>query len=651
VNGARAVVAGCVWLATVLPSFAADRVSSGEFVVEPATLIAAGFEWYVEGDDNRNASVSVSFRRRGDVSWREALALFRLQREKVVTPAFTYVSPNMFAGSVFDLEPGTEYEFRLTLSDPNGVSGQATRNVVLRTRPEPQAATGGRILHVYPRGYEGPVQEPAFRGLKEAYFSGSIGGDWFNAYPPRVQPGDVILVHAGIYKDDRYRYGHELVSGFKECCDTTWDGTYYLTVKGTPEKPIVIRAAGDGDVVFDGDGNHVLFNVMAGDYTFFEGLTFRNTAIAIQAGQKKIAGARGIVVKRSRFEAVGVAIHTDYEGSRDFYIADNVMLGRHDPSVLTGFATRGIWQQVPPEKALALSQYAVKVYGPGHVIAFNRVRDFHDGIDHATYGLPDGYPKPVRDRMPVSIDIYNNDISNVHDDCVEADGAMHNIRVLRNRCVNAGAVGFSMQPVLGGPAYFIRNVHYHAPAGGAVKFSMNPAGALFYHNTFVTGIRGGAVSNVHFRNNIVVAESPDEAALALNTFTGYSSSDYNAFLAGGRAKAAFSWRAPQAVPAEYDAERPIRSFSTLADFSRETGQDAHSVPVEYDVFQSLRPADPAAPTRVYDPASVDVRLKPDAAVIDRGVALPNVNDGFSGRGPDLGALEVGQPTPHYGPRP
>jgi hypothetical protein len=33
-----------------------------------------------------------------------------------------------------------------------------------------------------------------------------------------------------------------------------FDGTYYLTQSGTPERPIAIKAAGDGEVVFDGDG-------------------------------------------------------------------------------------------------------------------------------------------------------------------------------------------------------------------------------------------------------------------------------------------------------------------------------------------------------------------------------------------------------------
>ena len=34
--------------------------------------------------------------------------------------------------------------------------------------------------------------------------------------------------------------------------------------------------------------------------------------------------------------------------------------------------------------------------------------------------------------------------------------------------------------------------------------------------------------------------------------------------------------------------------------------------------------------------------------VDKGVALPNVNDGFKGKAPDLGAIEAGDPMPIYG---
>jgi len=52
----------------------------------------------------------------------------------------------------------------------------------------------------------------------------------------------------------------------------------------------------------------------------------------------------------------------------------------------------------------------------------------------------------------------------------------------------------------------------------------------------------------------------------------------------------------------------------------------------------------------YDAKDLGFRLKPGAAAVDRGVALPNVTDGFAGRAPDLGAIELGQAAPHCGPR-
>ena len=42
-----------------------DTVVTGELVIEPATLINLGFEWFIQGDANRNASVDVAFRKKG----------------------------------------------------------------------------------------------------------------------------------------------------------------------------------------------------------------------------------------------------------------------------------------------------------------------------------------------------------------------------------------------------------------------------------------------------------------------------------------------------------------------------------------------------------------------------------------------------------
>jgi hypothetical protein len=44
-------------------------------------------------------------------------------------------------------------------------------------------------------------------------------------------------------------------------------------------------------------------------------------------------------------------------------------------------------------------------------------------------------------------------------------------------------------------------------------------------------------------------------------------------------------------------------------------------------------------------------LRKGSAAVDAGVQVPNLNDGFEGRAPDLGAHECGKPSPVYGPRP
>jgi hypothetical protein len=646
--------------------WAGDSTTTGELIIDPPTLMALGFAWPIEGDDNRDAHVSMSYRKKGGTEWLQGLDPLRLHNEETfLRGSLDYTAPNMFAGSLFDLEEGTEYEVRLSIQDPDGVKGEAEKNVTVRTRAEPQPAVDGRVFHVYPPGYNGPREEPAFSGLLEAYYMASLGGDWSRASPPRVCPGDIIRVHAGLYLSKHDHYSHEINSGFTTCCGTPWDGTYYLTQDGTQKRPISIVAAGDGEVIFNGDDNTVLFNLMGASYHYFEGLTFRNTGTAIEAGMKDIAGAKGITVKHCRFENIGTAVHSDWSGSSGYYIADNDMLGREDLDyVFTWFAIEP-WSSRPDfeERARMKSFYAVSIYGQGHVIAYNRVRGFHDGIDHATYGMPDGYPNTPPDRLPVAIDIYNNDVSVVHDNCFEADGSVRNVRVMRNRCFNAPLGAMSPQPVLGGPVYFIRNVVYNA-WWGPVKVHGEPSGVYYLNNTYVGEFRQlTPMSNLHLRNNLLLGQGTAPRVLSVDTFTNYSSSDYNGFRPNPESKDAFSWSSPpfeeirNFYPERRDTQQNVpnaltqRVFSTLDDYSKATGQDRHSRLIDYNIFVNAPMPDFSDPTRVVAVDSVDLRLKKGADAIDAGIELPNVTDGFRGSAPDLGAYEFGAPSPHYGPRP
>jgi hypothetical protein len=669
-------------LAALLPTAAAAsdgrQVKPGEFMIDHPTLINLGFEWRIEGDENRDARVEVSYRRHGDTQWKIGLPLLRLQGERIYQSqgVFDVVSPNMFAGSILDLEPDTEYEARFVMIDPDGITGQngktLTKTVTVRTRPEPRPYSGGRVFHVYPPTYKGAKVDPSFDGLMCAYNYYCGGGDTVTAGRPRVKPGDTILMHAGLYK-----YHPEYYTGDRSINATTpFEGTYYLTASGTPDRPIVIKAAGDGEVIFDGSGNFNLFNVKAANYNYFEGVTIRNTDIAIWAGTQFIAGSKGLTVKRCRFENINLGIFTNYSGSSDFYIADNYFIGRDDPNRLIGW-TGNFWaqfdgvdgQKFPP---ILASYTAVRLYGPGHVVAYNYVANFHDGIDIETYGNPDGShaldgphypPKEYWDRRPVAIDYYNNYMTNFHDNAFEIDGSMHNVRVMRNLMLNSASHAFCNQPAIGGPIYWIRNIAYHAP-GGSTRLTNGAAGVLFYNNTILTETTAASSANVHWRNNLMLGENSAPAIFSVNTFTNYSSSDYNGYRLNPGAEFSFQWNSPPfQIPVDYTdllqggpsgARLEVRRFRTLAEYIRATHQDEHSVLVDYDIFANVPKLDAQDLKRVqalYKGEDFDFQLKPGSAAVDRGVVLPNVTDGFTGKAPDLGALEVGQQPPHYGPRP
>jgi hypothetical protein len=169
----------------------------------------------------------------------------------------------------------------------------------VRTRPEPQPYASGRVFHVYPHGYAGEKLEPAYEGLMCAYNFWCAGTDWATSGRPRVRPGDTILVHAGLYQYNRYEYTNNAAVNRT----VPLDGTYYLTADGTADMPIAIKAAGDGEVIFDGNGNFALFDVKAADYTYFEGITFRNTEVAIRCRGRRpgLTGWCGDTCPRNQF--------------------------------------------------------------------------------------------------------------------------------------------------------------------------------------------------------------------------------------------------------------------------------------------------------------------------------------------------------------
>ena len=315
--------AGVVWAQV---DTARNGVTTRELVIEPPTLINLGFEWFIHGDDNRNATVEVSFPAAGATRSGPPGSHCSACTVSVSWPARSSTSwartCSRGAFSIWSPTPRTRSGWSCVILD--GVTGEPTKTVTVRTRAEPVPHEEGRVLHVYPHGFDGPKQEPSFEGLMCAYNYNCSGSDRATTGRPRVRPrvplcwctlASTATTATSTTVGDRWPI---------ERCRSK--ATYYLTADGTPDQPIAIKAAGDGEVIFDGDGNFALFNVMAADYTYFEGVTFRNTEIAIWAGEQFVAGSKGLTVKRCRFEDVGAGVFTNYSGSSGFYIADRLVL-------------------------------------------------------------------------------------------------------------------------------------------------------------------------------------------------------------------------------------------------------------------------------------------------------------------------------------
>ena len=194
-----------------------------------------------------------------------------------------------------------------------------------------------------------------------------------------------------------------------------------------------------------------------------------------------------------------MGVFTNYSGSSDFYIADSVFLGRDDPTHLTGWNGE-FWQQFegvdgqefPPVMKSYTGDPAVRP-GPRRRVQLRRRlprRHRHRDLRQSRTGRTRTRGPRIRRASSgiagrSAIDFYNNYITNLHDNAIEMDGSMHNIRVMRNMMINSASHPMCNQPSVGGPVYWIRNIVYHAP-GGSTRMTSGSAGVLFYNNTILT---------------------------------------------------------------------------------------------------------------------------------------------------------------------
>ncbi len=530
---------------------AADATTPGAVSTPFPTITNLAVEWQLTGDDNLDATCEVKFRAKGAAAWRSGMPLRRVPAGKSIGTTLPFTWTNRLSGSLFDLQPDTEYEIALTLHDPDG--GDDTRTVTARTRPVPVAAKDARVRHA------------DRSGLNE------------------VAPGDVIVLADGDY------------------------GEVTFNKDGEPGRPIVYRSTTDRAVFKE-------IGLTNRKWVHIEGVT-------VNGGPVRMSGAENCVVRRCTIHAL-YGIKAYKPGILNCCIAANIISGLYawEPSIMGADGdTNG---------------EGIQITGSGNVIWHNRVSGFRDCLSHLE---DDGAV------VQMCNDWMNNDLSAGLDDAIEADFALSNCRILRNRITDC-FVGLSSQPGLGGPNYFIRNVMYNL-THSAFKLHRYSQGDVILHNTVVKvgdglgNYTSEAFDHALFRNNLCLGGK----APAMK-FGGFSpGSGRSVDVQNFGAHCSFDYDALGAHGTPFEGKLGSLTFSKLPGHEFEP----HGVQVGLDVFSDvLFPDDPVKP----HPAP-DLRPRSGSVVVDAAQLIPNVNDGFTGQAPDIGAYESGQPLPIYGPRP
>jgi hypothetical protein len=375
----------------------------------------------------------------------------------------------------------------------------------------------------------------------------------------------------------------------------SYGGRIAFTRPGTAANYIVWKGAGDGEALFSG------IDVSA-SHVWLEGLTVRNQGYALMSRN----AATGVVVSRCAFFNNHYSIYLQQGGSY-WYIADNTIVG-DTPYTTQSFDGEGI----------ELNGAFTDSFG--HVVAHNSITRVADGVSNGTY----------------NIDVVGNDIFDTSDDGVEGDPGGANVRVWGNRIHNAAHNGISYQPQNGSPWYVIRTQlvgFMEAP----FKFRTTDR-SVIAHNTIVMWSKMVCCNDAHLLRSIVRNNLWISVAGGQVWDFGSSVRDWRTTLDND----GFDWGS-NTTPFRYGGV----VYSSLAAFRAASGLETSGRQISratcFATFNVPGPAPVTIPSQ-------HMTLMTGCAAIDAGAILPNINDGFAGGAPDLGAYELGQSLPTYGPR-
>ncbi|MCX7804342.1 MAG: right-handed parallel beta-helix repeat-containing protein [Planctomycetota bacterium] len=639
----------------------ASRPSAGEDRTMPKSLeLYPNFQTVsvyarFDGDDNGNGTTDLSFRRVGDRDWRKGHPLDLIHGKRWV-------------GTLFWLTPDTEYEVRVRFADPDGAAPEELAGTV-RTRNDRWPEGKGRTFYVSAaRGND------AGDGSEGAPFKTIAKG------VETLRPGDTLIVREGIYSeevtirnsgapgayirikgekgaildsrdpefdpaDGKDRWADEGEGLFRTALSkpTNYVSAEYKRLYGfetldelkkltSAKRNLAVKAIGGYWYDRQNRALYVKFCDGADPDT-------RKMQVATLGQAFLLEGAKYVIIEgfEIRTYSDGIRLRS---GTSECVIRNNVIHNTDGGITMRGagchnntFEDNDIGQY----PSMAWGDWGLckgtryetscihPVGGRGTVIRRNRLHGSFNGITPSDWrrDLRTDWDPPMRDT-----DIHENELYDIGDDAIEPDGTGMNIRLWKNRC-HSLFHPLSLAPISVGPCYVIRDVYWNYTGGsGGLKIRClsdmaTSAGRCYlYHLTVHTNLpdreafritsqtqwENFVIRNCIFRgvSGVFSDNTPAKRTLPV------SLDGDCLFAAGGKSFVKFSGR----------------RYAGIEEM-RKDGHEKNGIQAD-PLF-----VDPDTPDRT----KADFRLKPDSPCIDKAIPIPNINDDFDGKGPDIGAFE------------
>jgi hypothetical protein len=336
--------------------------------LEHATPEQIGLHLIVERALDDDARIDVRYKELVESEWRTAHPLFRIHPDWIADGA--PVAPvDSFAGTIFDLSPGTSYDVELTLEEPG--SAAQTISLVATTRALPPPAP--------------------------AATSTATPADDLQARIDALGPGDVLELAAGTYEVDGLQ----------------------ITGSGSEAEPIYVRGASRADVILH-DASGAIIQVLDVSHVVIENLTLEGSgtdsgtdassvAVSLWSGGDPQANitVRGVDVRGTD---VGIAAAGATSG---LLVYDNDLRGNN------------VWTDPFLHTNLTWNDDAIRIPGEGNVAFENTLHGYGDVFSFAN-GVFTAANYVYRNRITMSGDdafesdyatrnlgFYDNHITNV----------------------------------------------------------------------------------------------------------------------------------------------------------------------------------------------------------------------------------------------